>query len=230
MYSYICVLDFEATCDDQTKLNPRNEIIEFPSVLLKLDHDTGKYIKVSEFQRFCKPLYNTQLTNFCKQLTGITQAQVDTGINFTQALQEHHEWLIQHTGLVYDGNDPVVIVTCGNWDLCTMMPDECRRWDVIPNHIYRSVINIKTAYTSVYGIKGGDMAAMLNTSKIQLEGRHHSGLDDSKNIAKLAQHFTDKGFRWTKDIRTIIPYEAYVNKRKNQRAIANKEKVKQRTT
>ena len=32
-YEYICVLDFEATCDDVKKRS--HEIIEYPSVLLK---------------------------------------------------------------------------------------------------------------------------------------------------------------------------------------------------
>jgi inhibitor of KinA sporulation pathway (predicted exonuclease) len=68
---FVCVLDFEATCDSPVQLSPP-EIIEFPSVLLELVND--KYVVKSEFQKFLKPQVNPLLTAFCTELTGITQA------------------------------------------------------------------------------------------------------------------------------------------------------------
>ena len=43
--------------------------VEFPAVLLELF--SGDL--VSEFQQYVLPLENPQLSDFCKQLTGITQ-------------------------------------------------------------------------------------------------------------------------------------------------------------
>lgn len=71
-FEYICVLDFEATCDDITKM------IEFPSVLLKWDQSLGNYVGKCQFQQFCKPKIYPNLTKFCKELTGI-QEQTDAG-------------------------------------------------------------------------------------------------------------------------------------------------------
>ena len=36
------------------------------------------------------------------------------------------------------------------------------------------------------------MAGMLKTLKIKLEGRHHSGIDDCKNIAKIVLNLMGK--------------------------------------
>lgn len=55
MFEYICVLDFEATCDNAIE-NFDNEIVEFLSILLKWNGTN--YEQISEFQQCCKPLLN----------------------------------------------------------------------------------------------------------------------------------------------------------------------------
>ena len=46
-------------------------------------------------------------------------------------------------------------------------------------------INIKTYFSSIVGKKGHGMKYMLEELGLTLDGRHHSGIDDSKNIAKI---------------------------------------------
>ena len=41
------------------------------------------------------------------------------------------------------------------------------------------------AFLALTGHKGFGMKTMLRDLHLELEGRHHSGLDDSKNIAKI---------------------------------------------
>jgi len=182
MFDYICVLDFEATCDRNKTFVPDHEVIEFPSVLLrKIDN---RYEVVSEFQQFCRPLYNVKLTEFCKELTGITQAQVSPAENFPDVLEHHRAWLEEHAG----GLEPerLIIVTCGRWDLLQMLPAECRRWVIKPHTIYHRAVNIKDAFCQRYGPFRGGMAAMLAYMELELLGRHHSGIDDCRNIARMA--------------------------------------------
>jgi inhibitor of KinA sporulation pathway (predicted exonuclease) len=54
MEYYLCVLDFEATCCDKDEF-PRNqmEIIEFPSVLYKIENH--KATLISQFHKYVKP-------------------------------------------------------------------------------------------------------------------------------------------------------------------------------
>ncbi len=64
MISYICVLDFEATCWDDDKIDKSEvEIIEFPSILYKLDSNNKKLEKIGEFHEYVKPIKNKNLQN-----------------------------------------------------------------------------------------------------------------------------------------------------------------------
>lgn len=47
-------------------------------------------------------------------------------------------------------------------------------------------VNIKKSFARHYNIKRGKgMAGMLNHAKLELEGKHHSGIDDCKNISRI---------------------------------------------
>lgn len=110
-----------------------------------------------------------------------------------------------------------------------MMPAECKRWSVLPDKVYRRVINVKTAFDSIYPdfAKQG-MAGMLKTCGLTLDGRHHSGIDDSKNIAKIVQHLTDQGFVWSDDKVLTVPAKDYEIKKARKAAGVNKGKVLER--
>lgn len=68
-YDYLCIIDFEATCEIANPSGFQHEIIEFPAVLL----NTKTLQIVHEFHKYCRPLWNPILSDFCKELTGITQ-------------------------------------------------------------------------------------------------------------------------------------------------------------
>lgn len=89
---FVCVLDFEATCCNENTI-PRNkmEIIEFPSVML--EKRGNRYVKVDEIQIYVKPVIYPVLTEFCTNLTGITQNDVNKGLIFQQAFNQHYNWL-----------------------------------------------------------------------------------------------------------------------------------------
>lgn len=70
-FQYFVVIDFEATCDKERYPHPQ-EIIEFPSVVV--NSATGQIEDF--FQIYVRPTYNQHLSDFCKELTGIQQAQV----------------------------------------------------------------------------------------------------------------------------------------------------------
>lgn len=67
---YLLILDFEATCGDPIK-NGEHEIIEFPTLLFNLQKNEVQ----SQFHEYVKPIRHPRLTDFCTQLTGITQVR-----------------------------------------------------------------------------------------------------------------------------------------------------------
>jgi len=201
---YICVLDFEATCDNCAKFD--NEIIEFPSVLLK--YEDNSYKVVSEFQRYCKPIVKPIVTKFCYELTGITQEKVDTGDIFTKVLKDHGKWIMDNV------NDKrVIILTCGEWDLGTMMINECKKHKIKPNKTYQRFINIKSIFENFYKAKSHGMKDMLEFLNISLEGRHHSGIDDSRNIAKIFQRMVLDGYEYNENDLILVDNNLYSNKK-----------------
>lgn len=174
---YLVVLDFEATCQKVGRISPQ-EIIEFPSVVY--DTQAGKVVDM--YQDYIKPVHNPVLTGFCTELTGITQSTVDEGKSFPQAMSDYDGWM-QRNGYA----DDCLVVTCGDWDLKTMLPAQCRLHTpaVVSPPYLRKWLNIKTAFSALTNRKARGMAAMLKSLALPLVGRHHSGIDDCRNIASI---------------------------------------------
>lgn len=190
---YICVLDFEATCDNK-KYVP-HEIIEFPSVLVKICDESIIYI--SEFQLYCLPKDNPILSDYCIKLTGITQDQVDNGVTFVEALQRHSQWLKCN---IPDFNNEVeknnfVIMTFTEMDMEKFAVDEFKRYNIKPAEIYSNYVDIKKDFTKIFKIgKKFGLIQFLEHIGTQFEGRQHSGLADCKNTVKLLQYMVTNGY------------------------------------
>ena len=191
---FVCVLDFEATCDSPVQL-PQPEIIEFPSVLLELVND--KYVVKSEFQKFLKPQVNPLLTAFCIELTGITQFQIDSGIPFVDAVSLHQKWLTDCIGSDPNLLEPseFITVTCGDWDIRTMLPAQARVSGIaIPRYLH-TVSNIKVVVGQFKGSKKNpnSINALLHFFGKTFVGKLHSGIDDCRNIAVVVIELYNKG-------------------------------------
>ena len=188
MEQYICVLDFEATCWQGELSKHIQEIIEFPSVLYKLN-ENGTVHYISEFSSYVRPVCETVLSDFCTELTGITQDKVDSADPIEVVYAKHYSWLIEHT----DPAIPIYITTCGAWDLQTMLPKEVFNKKLPYYSVYKRFINVKTEFENVCKTKAYGMVGMLEHLNLTLDGRHHSGIDDTKNIAKIMLEIIAKG-------------------------------------
>lgn len=193
-FDYYVILDFEATCD-QGKAPKPQEIIEFPSVLM-----CGKTFKIiDEFTSYVRPLHHPQLTKFCTELTGITQQQVENAPLFPEVMTNHMDWLHHHNLQIHPkgSGSSFAFITCGDWDLRSMLPNQWRACEpplrAIP-YAYRQWINIKVHYMAFRETKRAPgMAGMMRALELELVGHHHSGIDDSRNIARIAQHLGERG-------------------------------------
>lgn len=180
MSVYYCVLDFEATCWEKGDGRKNTEIIEFPSVLLR----DGKV--VAEFHRYVRPVIVPELSTFCTTLTGITNDTVNKAATFKDVYLAHYNWLKENT------TDKVIIVTCGGWDLLTMLPQEMTRYVDLPYYqIYKNFINIKHEFAKKFKTNETGMAGMLRHLGLPLQGRHHSGIDDARNITTILQRMLE---------------------------------------
>ena len=184
----LVVLDFEAPCDDRAPPVPQ-EVIEMPSVLL----EGTTLAQVAEFESFVRPVHHPRLTEFCTQLTGITQAEVDGAPPFPEVFAAHQRWL-EAQGLDLAGTD-WAFVTCGDWDLKTLLPGQLAAAEITDEPAcYRRWVNAKHPFRKwAPKLRRAGMVRMLEALDLELEGRHHRGIDDSRNIAKIVRALAERG-------------------------------------
>lgn len=180
-YDYICVVDFEATCEENNPSDFVHEIIEFPIVLI----DTNTLEIVDSFQEYVKPELNPQLSDFCVELTGITQKIVDEADTFPKVFRRVVSWLQKkELGTKYK----YALLTDGSWDMSKFLYTQCRLSRIRYPQFARKWINIRKSYGNYYKVARNQtkLNCMLENLGMQYEGRPHCGLDDSRNIARIA--------------------------------------------
>ncbi|XP_076034444.1 3'-5' exoribonuclease 1-like [Oratosquilla oratoria] len=178
-YNHFVVIDFEATCDSNTPNGYRHEIIEFPAVLI----NTKSKSIVDHFQTYVKPVINPTLTDFCTSLTGITQDKVNSAPKFPEVLQQFEKWLEEHN--LFKDTKQFGVVTDGPWDMGRFMLQQCSNNELPFPQWGRKWINIRKSYSNFYNTKRLSLQDMLAEMGMRFEGRPHSGLDDTRNIARI---------------------------------------------
>ncbi|EHB13210.1 Exonuclease domain-containing protein 1, partial [Heterocephalus glaber] len=194
LYDYLIVIDFESTCWNDGKHHNNQEIIEFPAVLLNTS--TGEI--ESEFHAYVQPQEHPVLSEFCMELTGIKQAQIDEGVPLKICLSQFCKWIhkiqqekkIVFTPGVSDPSTSEVklcaFVTWSDWDLGVCLEYECKRKQLLKPVFLNSWIDLRATYKLFYRRKPKGLSGALQEVGIEFSGREHSGLDDSRNTALLA--------------------------------------------
>lgn len=178
-FTHHLIIDFEATCCSDHSF-PRNEmeIIEIGAVMIS---DSTLEI-ISEFQTFIRPVRNPQLSNFCTELTSISQADVEDAPTFKEAIQEFKKWVSPFNAFDF--------CSWGNYDRNQLTKD-CQ-FHQIPSPINAPHRNLKEEFSDFLGAKKGyGMSKALSRLGIKLEGTHHRGIDDARNIAMIFKHIQD---------------------------------------
>ena len=139
---------------------------------------------VDEFQAFIKPTIHTTLPDFCIKLTSIQQEDVDQADLFPEVFDRFLAWASQYEDYMFS--------SWGDYDRKQLERD-CTLHNIpfpLSTHF-----NIKKAFSTAQNTKkrfGLDQA--LNKLNLELEGTHHRGIDDARNIAKILpyiKHFHD---------------------------------------
>ena len=166
------IVDLEATCWEGGSNIERMEIIEIGAVILESSQGPVS----EEFSSFVKPVIEPILSDYCMRLTSICQADVDEADNFKTVLPRFIDWI---------GAQPFILCSWGAYDLKQFRVDCERHRIALPDSFLRHV-NLKQEFADLKGIKPCGMAKALNILDIKLEGTHHRGIDDARNIAKIA--------------------------------------------
>lgn len=165
------VIDIEATCwDGQPPSGAVGEIIEIGLTVV----DLHAAERVARHRILVRPV-RSAVSAFCTELTGLTQAEVDTGLSFADAcrlLASEHR------------SGQRAWASWGDYDR-NQFTRQCRATGT-PYPFGRRHTNAKIPFTAAHGLrKRPGMAQALQVAGLPLEGRHHSGADDAWNIAAL---------------------------------------------
>jgi inhibitor of KinA sporulation pathway (predicted exonuclease) len=168
----ILVVDIEATCwEGMTPPGQKNDIIEVGVCLL--DVDTGE---ISANRGILVIPERSQISKFCTQLTSITPGLIENeGIYFDDACD-----ILERE---YDSQNRVW-ASYGDYDR-NQFQRQCSEMRVAypfgPSHI-----NVKAMFSQKRRMnRSVGMASALEMLNLPLEGTHHRGVDDAKNIAKI---------------------------------------------
>ncbi|MBC8136683.1 MAG: exonuclease domain-containing protein [Fibrella sp.] len=167
------IVDLEATCDANDFPPECMETIEIGAVCLAED---GRE-QTAEFAAFVRPVATRELSAFCRDLTGIAQADVDGAEAFSAVFPRFAAWCA--------GSVPFILCSWGAYDQKQLRRD-CERHKMAFPAAFAKHINLKKEFAERFGTRPLGMAAALRYLQLPLGGRHHRGIDDARNIAKIA--------------------------------------------
>ena len=167
----LIVFDLEATCWPEGTVVERQETIEIGAVRLGPDLKPA-----GEFQPFVKPVGEARLSDFCRELTGIRQEQVDGAEPFPRVLAEFEAW---------GGGAPVRWASWSGYDLRQLNAD-CQRHAFPLPATMECHLDLRRLFSELQEKEPVTMKRALELSGLTLQGSHHRGIDDARNIARLA--------------------------------------------
>lgn len=164
------VVDVEATCCDKGTI-PRDEteIIQIGACIVD-----KKFNIIDEFDRYVKPTVHITLTPFCKQLTKISQQQVDSANGFVSVFTEFSEWMISHNVELFG--------SWGAYDV-TQFGRDCSRHRVLP--LMYDTINLKWHFGKENNCKQMGLGRAIEKVGFVFQGSAHSAIVDARNTVRL---------------------------------------------
>ena len=168
------VIDLEATTDEGGWPVTEMEIIEIGATLVD-----RKGREVDHFQRFVRPQRRPLLTPFCRELTHITQANIDAAQPLSEVWASFERWLGQHhTGL--EG-----WVSWGDYDRKQLLQEWQRlQLDSVLSNVPH--MNLKQRFAKVRRLERPlGLNGALQLAGLQFTGQQHRALEDARNTARL---------------------------------------------
>ena len=172
------IFDLEATCWEGSPNGIEQETIEIGAICL---NRYGEFL--GSYNRFIKPILNPYLSPFCKELTTITQEEINRAKTFPVVIEEFQDW-----AEIYE-ND-YLLCSWGSFDKKMLIHDSILHkleYEWIEQHI-----NLKKQYLEYkrinrpYGLKKA-----VEKEGFEFTGTHHRGISDAENLAKLFRKHLD---------------------------------------
>lgn len=174
------IIDVESTCWEEPEKPGKDEISEIIEIGIAVVDI--KDCKITANASIMIKPQKSKVSKFCTKLTTLTQEMVDVGVTFEQAMG-----ILRNKYLSEDRT----FVSWGDYDR-KMFERNSRDYGVKypfgPRHM-----NLKNSFALLHGLdREPGMDSALAHIKLKLEGTHHRGIDDAKNIANIFIHTLQK--------------------------------------
>lgn len=172
------IYDLEATCWEGRPPSMTMETIEIGA--LKVN---GYGEVVAQFQRFIKPILHPQLSHFCRELTGISQVDVNRASTFPSVIDDFQDWID-----VWD--EEYLLCSWGNFDQKQLMRDADLHG--LENDWLEHHINLKRQYMDIKRLhRPRGLRKAVEKEGFEFSGDHHRALDDADNLTKIFRKYLD---------------------------------------
>ncbi|NWA41095.1 exonuclease domain-containing protein [Pseudomonas reactans] len=182
-YRYLYCVDLEATCDEVGESeSPRQlavvsaqmETIEIGLVVVDLE----TLEIVDEFQRFVRPQINPILTDFCKQLTSIQQADVDSAGTYVEVGEELGAFLAQYPNAAW--------ASWGDYDARQLERDA--GFAACPSLLEGLPhFNARKWHADLHDNRPKSLKQTVESLCLVWQGTYHRGIDDARNVASIVK-------------------------------------------
>ncbi|KPC33346.1 Exonuclease [Pseudomonas syringae pv. cilantro] len=168
------VIDLEATTEEGGWPVAEMEVIEIGATLVNQD---GR--ELDHFERFVRPVRRPLLTHFCRELTHITQSNIDSAAPLTAVWPQFERWLAHHRARV------VGWASWGDYDR-QQLEEEWRNHKLDSALSSMPHVNLKQRFAQARHLqKPMGLNSALQLAGMQFSGQQHRALVDARNTARL---------------------------------------------
>jgi len=195
--------EFQSLMKGESSINSPS-VVKRPCVLVDTTSRPARI--VSEFQRYVLPIHNPVLSEFCTDLTGITQATIDRwGVSLHDVLSFFESWLVSNKVIkdtevenrawcsARDNLNPFVIITWSDADLGSTLARQSRSTGIDRRPWFNKWINLRLAYRSVYQRPARGLQRCVDAIPgLKFIGRPHSAIVDARNTAQIVLNMINR--------------------------------------
>lgn len=168
------VIDLEATTEEGGWPLAEMEIIEIGATLV-----TAGGHELDHFQRFVRPLRRPRLTSFCRELTHISQANVDAAAPLAGVWPAFERWLAVHRPRLAGW------ASWGEYDR-RQLEQDWHRHQLASALVEVPHLNLKQRFAEARQLKRPvGLNAALQLAGLHFNGQQHRALEDARNTARL---------------------------------------------
>ena len=188
------ILDIEMTCDgrqDGEKFIDDGRMKHFQREIISVGFIVfdDKYTKKRKYKSFVKPVHNKILTDYCKNLTKITQENVDNGKKCNEAFRDIVKICKYYSVrciLTFGGADKAGIFSSIRW--CREAKEQIKNMYIIASKIIDIRPLIIKNINCNDSQKGLSLSKIANMLKIKNNLTKHNALNDALLLYKICKN------------------------------------------